>query len=82
MGQAKNRGTFEQRVAQAQARQAEEGRVLGEKLAAEAKAEREAVIAARLDGTPLPESYVRRQRSRALSLSLAGLIGLSGRTMK
>lgn len=74
MGQAKNRGTYEQRVAQAKARQEAEQKALAERLAAERKAEREAAIAARMDGS----AVVVKGRERITRTALLAALALAG----
>lgn len=72
MGQAKNRGTYEQRVAQAKERQAREQEALAKRLEAERRSEREA----RLDGRAVVVSGQRRVTRAALlaALALAGAV--------
>jgi hypothetical protein len=72
MGQAKNRGTFEQRVEQAKERQEREQQAFAERMEAERKAEREAEIAARLTGdAPVTRNRGRRVPSAVLLAALA-----------
>lgn len=75
MGQAKNRGTFEQRVAQAKERQEREHQALAERLEAERKARREAVIAARVAGHDVVVSPPRGRRPTA-ALALMAALGI------
>jgi hypothetical protein len=70
MGQAKNRGTYEQRIEQAKARAAREQQAFEERVEAERKAE----IAARLAGHDVP---VTRSRGRRQALSTALLAALA-----
>lgn len=66
MGQAKNRGTFEQRVTQARERQEQERKAFAERV----EAERKRQIAARLDG---PAVVVRGSQRLNKSILLAAL---------
>lgn len=72
MGQAKNRGTYEQRIEQAKERAARKQQAIAERMEAERKSEREAVIAARAAGLPVP----RRGRRPALSVALLAALAL------
>lgn len=73
MGQAKNRGTYEQRVEQSKARQAAELKASGERMEVERKAEREALIAARMAG----HDVVVTGRNRRQSMALAAILGMA-----
>lgn len=79
MGQAKDRGTYEQRVAQAKARQEAELQAAGERMEAARKAEREGRITASVAGHDVEIALPRYRISRSLALAAAiGMLAAGG----
>lgn len=71
MGQAKNRGTYEQRIAQAKEREALEQQALAERLEAARKAQIDAAVTAHVTGIPRPRGKSRLALLAALALASA-----------
>lgn len=72
MGQAKNRGTYEQRVAQAKDRQVREAQAHIERMDAERKAQIEEQLGGPIAGGSVS---IRRGPNRVQVLALAALLG-------